>query len=177
MGMSERFISLAPRAPRRPRRRDWLLLVTGALALLAAMAGVSGVPDAAPKSVARPMSAARMQQIEAQTAQLNQQIIRLEQPWGVWLRAILLELPPGTGVLQFDIDAQQGRVKLVLDAADFVAVEAAIARLEKPGLFAGLRASGHDRDAEGRLRAVVEGRLADADPDAFAARVTTGERR
>ena len=78
--MSERFISLDPWASRRPRRRDWLLLVTGALALLAAMAGVSGVPDAAPRSVARPMSAARMQQIEAQTAQLNQQIVRLEQP-------------------------------------------------------------------------------------------------
>ena len=159
--MSERFVGLDPWASRRPRRRDLALLASGATALLGAF-GVAVLLPAAPVAVATaPMSAAHMQRIETETRQLNTQIGRLEQPWPGWLRAVLLELPAGTGVLQLDIDPQQGRVKLVLDASDFAAVEAAIARLEAGGLFDGLRASGHDRDTEGRLRAVVEGRLAD----------------
>jgi hypothetical protein len=161
MGMSERFVSLDPWASRQPRRRDLALLASGATASLGAIAWAVLLPVAPAAVATAPMSAARMQQIEAETRQLNTQVGRLEQPWPGWLRAILLELPAGTGVLQLDIDPQQGRVKLVLDAGDFAAVEAAIARLEAGGLFDGLRAMGHDRDAEGRLRAVVEGRLAD----------------
>lgn len=160
--MSERFVSLDPWAAQRPRRRDWLLLASGALALLGAAVAANMAPETPQAAAVAPMSAARMQQIEAQTRQLNAQIARLEQPWPGWLRAILLDLPAGTGVLQLDIDPQQGRVKLVLDTGDFAAVEAAIARLEAGALFTGLRASGHDRGSEGRLRAVVEGRLAGA---------------
>jgi len=158
--MSERFISLDPWASQRPRRRDWLLLVSGVFAVIAAATNLLLATPVATGAKHEPLSALRMLEVEAQTRLLNEQIAHLEQPWPVWLRAILLDLPPGTGVLQFDLDAQQGRVKLVLDTDDFAAVEVAIARLERGGLFAGLRASGHDRDAEGRLRAVVEGRLA-----------------
>lgn len=158
--MNERFIGLDPWASKRPRRRDWLLLFSGAVAMIAATANLALTPRAATGAKRESMSVARMQEIDAQTHLLNAQIARLEQPWPAWLRAILLDLPPGTGVLQFDIDTQQGRVKLVLDTDDFATVEVAIVRLERGGLFTGLRASGHDRDAEGRLRAVVEGRLA-----------------
>jgi len=166
VGLSERFVSLDPWASGRPRRRDWLLLFSGAVVMIAAATNLLMAPQTSIGAKREPLSAARMQEIEAQTRLLNEQIARLEQPWPAWLRAILLDLPPGTGVLQFDIDTQQGRVKLVLDTDDFAAVEVAIARLERGGLFARLRASGHDRDSEGHLRAVVEGQLAGNGPGA-----------
>jgi hypothetical protein len=169
VGVSERFVSIDPWASERPRQRDWMLLLSGALAVVLAAASLALPPTTATIVKRETLSAERMQEIEAQTRLLNEQIARLEQPWPALLRAILLDLPPGTGVLQFDIDTQQGRIKLVLDTDDFAAVEVAIARLERSGLFTGLRASGHDRDAEGRLRALVEGRLVASDSGASGA--------
>ena len=159
MGMSGRFVSLDPWASQRARPRDWWLLGSGAAALvLSASAYISLAPAADPIPLVR-MSDAQMNAIEQQTRQLNDIVARIEQPWPLWLRETLLGAPPGTGVLQIDLDPQQGRFKLVVEAADFAGVEAAIERLERRGHFAEIRTSGHDRDGEGRLRAVIEGRL------------------
>ena len=164
---NERFIGLDAWASERPRRRDWLWLGSGAAAVAMAGAATVLLPAATDSAPAPRISESRMALVAQQTRALNGVTSRLETPWQAWLRDCLLELPAESGVLQLDIDPQQRRIKLVLDTADFAAVEAVIARLEASGHFAGLRSTGHDRDSAGRLRAVVEGGLLGVDAEAF----------
>lgn len=142
-------------------------LGSGAAALAMAGAATVLLPVATDSAPAPRISESRMALVAQQTRALNGVTSRLETPWQAWLRDCLLELPAESGVLQLDIDPQQRRIKLVLDTADFAAVEAVIARLEASGHFAGLRSTGHDRDSAGRLRAVVEGGLLGVDAEAF----------
>jgi hypothetical protein len=161
--MTERFIALDAWARDRPRARDKTLLVVGTVACAVAVFAAFGTAtESPPPPAVAAMSAAQMQTVESQTRELNELMDHMAEPWLLWLRDALVDLPPRTTLLQIDLDRQTRRVRLTLELEDFNAIDAVIARLERHGRFARLRASGHERDAAGRVHVLVDGLVSQA---------------
>jgi hypothetical protein len=110
------------------------------------------------------MTSSQMQAVVAQTRELNQLIGTMEQPWLLWMRDALVDLPPGVIPLQVDLDGQRQRVRLTLELDDFDTIDAVIARLERRGRFSHLRADGHERAESGAVRVLLDGEMATAAP-------------
>ena len=163
MALSERFIELDAWARVRPRLRDRLLLGSGVMALAAGLlAAVAGDSESPARPVAASMSVSQMQSVETQTRELNEMMDRMAQPWSIWLRDVLVDLPPGVMLLQVDLDSQTKRARLILRVEDFDVIDAVTARLERRGRFARLRVSGHERDAQGHVRVSLDGQMSAA---------------
>lgn len=134
------------------------MALVGALSMVLAAAST-------PTSPANPaMTSSQMQAVVAQTRELNQLIGTMEQPWLLWMRDALVDLPPGVIPLQVDLDGQRQRVRLTLELDDFDTIDAVIARLERRGRFSHLRADGHERAESGAVRVLLDGEMATAAP-------------